>query len=183
MAGPGDEITAGAGGRGRLRASHADWEQVIGTLKAAFVQGMLAKDEFDLRVGQAFAARTCAELAVLTADLPAGLAAAKPPQPARARVRLLAFGLAAWVAAYAWVYAEGMRDQGSTPYWWYLAIIGAGAVPPVLAAAGLRSRSVPMCGAVILAADAVLALPSTGMLLLPAVMAAVAIAVLSPCRT
>jgi Domain of unknown function (DUF1707) len=83
MAGPGDEIAAGAGGRGRLRASHADREQVIGTLKAAYVQGMLAKDEFDLRVGQAFASRTYADLAAVTADLPAGLAAAQPPEPAR----------------------------------------------------------------------------------------------------
>ena len=33
------------------------------------MQGMLAKDEFDQRVGQAFASRTHAELAVLTADL------------------------------------------------------------------------------------------------------------------
>ncbi len=55
---------------GRLRASHADREQVIGTLKAAFVQGMLAKDEFDDRVGHALASRTYAELAALTADLP-----------------------------------------------------------------------------------------------------------------
>ena len=52
MAWPGDEIAAAEGrGRGELRASHADREQVIGTLKAAFVQGMLAKDEFDQRVG------------------------------------------------------------------------------------------------------------------------------------
>jgi hypothetical protein len=49
------------------------------------------------------------------------------------KVRLLALGLAVWVAAYAWVYVEGMRDQGSSPYWWYLAIIGAGAVPALLA--------------------------------------------------
>src|SRR5689334_12343112 len=83
MAGPGDEIAAGAGSRGHLRASHADREQVIGTLKAAFVQGRLAKDEFDLRVSQTFASRTCAELAAVTADLPAGLAAAQPPEPAR----------------------------------------------------------------------------------------------------
>ena len=82
VAGPGGEMAAGAGGRGHLRASHADREQVIGTLKAAFVQGMLARDEFGLRVGQAFGSRTYAELAALTADLPAGLAAAKPPQPA-----------------------------------------------------------------------------------------------------
>ena len=73
MAGPGDGLEAA--GRGHLRASHADREQVIGTLKAAFVQGRLTKDEFDLRVGQTLAARTYAELAALTADLPAGLAA------------------------------------------------------------------------------------------------------------
>jgi hypothetical protein len=96
------------------------------------------------------------------------------------KVRLLALGLAAWVAFYAWVYVEGMRDQGSTPYWWYLAIIGAGAVPPLLAAAGLRSRSVLICGAVILAVAAILALPSTGMLLLPGVIAAATLAVLNP---
>ena len=57
---------------------------MIGTLKAAFVHGMLAKDEFDQRVGQTLAARTHADLAAVTADLPAGLAAAQPPQPARA---------------------------------------------------------------------------------------------------
>jgi hypothetical protein len=82
---PGDDTAAGQAGRGHLRASHADREQVIGTLKAAFVQGALAKDEFDLRVGQAFASRTCAELTAVTADLPAGLAAAQPPQPVRAQ--------------------------------------------------------------------------------------------------
>ena len=76
---------AGKAGRGHLRASHADREQVVGILKAAFVQGMLAKDEFDLRVGQALASRTYADLAALTADLPAGLAAARPPKPARAK--------------------------------------------------------------------------------------------------
>ena len=86
MAGPGDERAAAEGrGRGELRASHADREQVIEVLKAAFVQGRLAKDEFDLRVGQAFAARTHAELAAVTAGLPAEPTAAKPPAPARAQ--------------------------------------------------------------------------------------------------
>jgi hypothetical protein len=56
---------------------------VVGTLKAAFVQGRLAKDEFDLRVGQALASRTYAELDAITADLPAGLTIAQPPTPAR----------------------------------------------------------------------------------------------------
>ena len=110
MAGPGDELAAGAGGDGRLRASHADREQVIGTLKAAFVQGMLAKDEFDQRVSQTFAARTHADLAAVTADLPAGLPAAQPPTPARApgeqpvlrpgKVLAVATGLYAGVWAY-----------------------------------------------------------------------------------
>jgi hypothetical protein len=78
----------GAVGRGRLRASHADREQVIGTLTAAFVQGCLTKDELDLRVGQTFAARTYGELAALTADLPAGLTGARSPGGAtRAQTR------------------------------------------------------------------------------------------------
>ena len=64
----------------RMRASHADREQVIDVLKAAFVQGRLAKDEFDLRVGHVLASRTVAELAALAAGIPAGLTAARPPQ-------------------------------------------------------------------------------------------------------
>jgi len=87
-AGPGDEMAAAAAGRGRLRASHADREQVIDMLKAAFVQERLTKDELDVRVGQTFASRTYADLAAVTADIPAWLIAAPPPrQPARARAR------------------------------------------------------------------------------------------------
>jgi len=88
MAEPPGQMPAVAG-HGHLRASHADREHVIGTLQAAFVQGRLGRDEFDLRVGQALASRTYADLAALTADLPAGLAAAEPSyQPARARAPL-----------------------------------------------------------------------------------------------
>lgn len=83
MAGSGDEIAPGAAGR-RLRASHADRDRVIDVLKAAFIQGMLDKDEFDLRVAQTLASRTYADLAALTADIPATVAAAQPPpRPAR----------------------------------------------------------------------------------------------------
>ena len=85
MAGSGDELAASAAGRGRLRASHAEREQVIGTLKAAFVRGALAKDEFDLRVSQAFASRTYAELAAVIVGLPAEPTPAQPPRPAQAR--------------------------------------------------------------------------------------------------
>jgi hypothetical protein len=54
-----------------MRASDADREQVVDVLKAAFVQGRLVKDELDARAGQAFASRTYAELAAVTADIPA----------------------------------------------------------------------------------------------------------------
>jgi Domain of unknown function (DUF1707) len=83
MVGPGDEIAADARARGHLGAAHADREGVIDVLKAAFVQGRLAKDEFDLRVGQVLASRTYADLAALTADLPAELSRVQPPEPAR----------------------------------------------------------------------------------------------------
>jgi hypothetical protein len=77
-AGPGDK-KAVAARRGHRRASHADGDQMIDALKAAFVQGRLTKDEFEARIGQTFTARTYAELATVTADLPAGLAGAQPP--------------------------------------------------------------------------------------------------------
>jgi hypothetical protein len=61
---------------------------VVEALKAAFVQGRLAKDEFDTRVGQTLAARTYAELAALTADIPAAPAPAPLPRhPARPQAR------------------------------------------------------------------------------------------------
>ena len=84
MTGPQDPAAAG---RGRLRAAHADREQAIDTLKTAFVHGQLTKDELDTRAGQALAARTYADLAALTADIPPRPAArpARPPAPVRRR--------------------------------------------------------------------------------------------------
>jgi DUF1707 SHOCT-like domain len=73
-----------ANGPGRLRASHADREQLVRTLKAAFVQGRLTKDELDERVDRAFASRTYADLADLTTDLPPGLAGAEASPSTRA---------------------------------------------------------------------------------------------------
>jgi hypothetical protein len=88
VTGPADQRAAAAAGHGPLRASRADREQVIDTLKAAFVQERLNKDELDERVGQALAARTYAELAVLTGDIPAGLAATRPREPGQGLARL-----------------------------------------------------------------------------------------------
>jgi Domain of unknown function (DUF1707) len=86
---PETQMTAAAAGRGLVGTSHADREQVIDVLKAAFVQGRLTKDEFEARVGQALTSRTYAELAAVTADVPAGLSQAWPSRaPARTRGRV-----------------------------------------------------------------------------------------------
>ena len=80
-------------------ASDADREQVIDMLTAAFARGRLTKQELDLRAGQTFAARTCADLAALTADLPAGLTTTQPVRkPARAQPRQPADKAVVWSA-------------------------------------------------------------------------------------
>jgi Domain of unknown function (DUF1707)/Domain of unknown function (DUF4190) len=82
---------------GRLRASTADRERAVDVLKAGFAEGRLTKDEYDARVSQAYAARTYAELAMVTADLPGGQMVAaysqpymRPYRPARRRTNSLA---------------------------------------------------------------------------------------------
>ena len=97
MAGPEDETAAERGrGHGEFRASHADREQVIDVLKAAFVAGRLTKDELDARIGQVLVSRTYADLAALTADIPAGGPAVQPvPAPETARETWRTVG---WVA-------------------------------------------------------------------------------------
>ena len=89
-----------AASRHQFRAGHADREQVIDTLKNAFVDGRLTRDELDARAGQAFAARTYGDLAALTADIPPArlwpvrharpprlwpVRHARPPRPAAGR--------------------------------------------------------------------------------------------------
>jgi DUF1707 SHOCT-like domain len=92
MTGP-DE--GGLASRGHLRAAQADREQTITVLKAAYAQGRLTKDELEARAGQAFASRTYAELATLTADLPTDLPAAGSAAAGSAAARSAAVGSAA----------------------------------------------------------------------------------------
>ena len=74
-------MTGPTGPAARVRASHAEREQVVATLKSAFVHGRLTKDEFDARAGHALTARTRGELAALTGDLPVSPHAAPPANP------------------------------------------------------------------------------------------------------
>src|SRR3984885_3487735 len=89
MAEPGDQIVVTAVGGGHLRASHADREHVIDALNAAFAAGLLAKEEFDRRVGWVLASRTYTDLACVSAGI-----TASPPRPARSLIR--AESAAAW---------------------------------------------------------------------------------------
>lgn len=147
MAGRGDEIAPAAGGYARLLASHADREQVISILKAAFVAELVDKDDFDLRVGQALAARTCTELAALTADLPAGLTVAQPLRPARAPKKATdpftrTVGVATLLYAGVWAYLLLLSPhRGDNPsagpliigglFMWLLVVIVAAAAERV----------------------------------------------------
>jgi hypothetical protein len=116
---------------GRLRASHADRDGVISTLKSAYVLGFVTKDEFDVRVGQALTACTYAELGVVTADLPAWLAAAQPPPgraaaqgsaPTRAALRPAERAVAACALFAAVAFAAAfVSDDG----WLALAAVGS----------------------------------------------------------
>jgi Domain of unknown function (DUF1707) len=84
ISGPEGEMAARAADAGRMRASHADRNGVVDVLKAAFIEGRLTKDELDARLSQTLAARTHAELAALTADIPPGTKLARLPRPERA---------------------------------------------------------------------------------------------------
>jgi Domain of unknown function (DUF1707) len=122
-------MSAAAAARGHLRASHADREQVIDTLKAAFVQGRLAKEEFDLRVGQTFASRTYAEIAALTADLPAGLIRANPPRdPAPAQAQQPVNKALMWGACVIIVGAAGSIVAALTTDTFLLLLLGVLAI-------------------------------------------------------
>jgi len=113
-----------AEGGGRLRAGHADREWVLEALKDAFVDGRLTRDELDARAGRALAARTCAELATLTSDIPAAAAGpARPPAPVRHRplARAAARSGGCLIIAVAAVRLGALTDPdptgGTAPYY------------------------------------------------------------------
>ena len=98
---PGGQLAAAGAGRSHFRAADSDRELVVEVLKGAFVQGRLTKDEFDARVGRTFTSRTYAELAALTADIPAEPAEARRRREPRRQVsrRAVAWSTGVVVAA------------------------------------------------------------------------------------
>ena len=83
MAGEVSPVGDQAGSGGELRASHQDRDRVVEVLRVAAGDGRLTAEELDERLEAALTARTYAELAVLTRDLPArpGPAPAAPVAP------------------------------------------------------------------------------------------------------
>ncbi len=123
IGGAGDDRAARTGRRGEVRASHADRERVIDRLKAAYVYGLVTKDEFGERVGRTLASHTQGELALVTADIPAELpaapstlspAGAKSGTPARARQRPIDRAVAASAALSALAFLAAVL-VGSRP--------------------------------------------------------------------
>ena len=117
MTAPQDPAAAGGD---RLRAAHADREQVIEALKDAFVQGRLTRDELDTRAGRALAAPTYADLASLTVDIlaePAAAGPARPPASARRRplARAAAGSASCLVIAFAGVLVGARLDDPRHP--------------------------------------------------------------------
>ena len=141
---PGHDQAARRAPQSRLRASHADREQVIDTLKDAIVQDRLTKDEFDASAWLTLASRTHASLAALTADLPAEPPAARPPgqaikpRPENATVKTGARVIAATTVLTGAVWAGAWQSQTDSQVWgalvltftlvWVGIVIFAGAV-------------------------------------------------------
>ena len=69
MAG-GYRYPAAGGGRGNMRAAHADRDRAVEFLKVAYSEGRLSKDEYDGRLEHALSARTYADLDQVVSDLP-----------------------------------------------------------------------------------------------------------------
>ena len=96
--GPWDPLAAAASGH--VRASDADRDRVVDALKAAYVYGLLTREELAARTGQALAARTYADLTAVTAVLAERRPAPASPAmhaPARKRIsrKTVAFGAGA----------------------------------------------------------------------------------------
>lgn len=92
----------------QLRASNADRETAARRLRVALADGALEIDEFDERLRAAYEAKTHAELARLTGDLPApapdtvdvpdfGRVTAEPGMPARLRLPGTPVAASTWV--------------------------------------------------------------------------------------
>jgi hypothetical protein len=116
-----------------MRAGDADRDGTIAALREAFAEGRLSQDEFDERLERAHSARTYADLALLTEDLPAPVPVPAPSpvverstDTAKER-RDLRSAWASWLGVGVLVtiiwFATWM-GSGPAPYFWPIWVIG-----------------------------------------------------------
>ncbi len=102
--GPGYALASA--GRAQMLASHDDRDRAVEYLKVAFAEGRMTKEEYDIRMGQALAARTYADLDALMSDLPG----AQPPPGMMTPPRTNGLAVAALVCGLAqfffWTFAS-----------------------------------------------------------------------------
>ena len=113
-----------------VRASDADRERVAGILRGAAGAGLLTLDEVGDRLGAAYAARTTAELAPLTTDLPDGGRRLAPVDlaargRAQAAARLHLAGYVALVAMMVGIWVATGADSHFWPVWPALGMLPA----------------------------------------------------------
>ena len=113
----------------QMRAGDADRDTTISLLREAFAEGRLSQDEFDDRLDRAHAARTYADLAQLTLDLP--VSASNVAKVERNEVvkdsKELRSAWASWLGVGVLVniiwFATWM-GSGPAPYYWPIWVIG-----------------------------------------------------------
>ena len=112
-----------------MRAGDADRDTTISLLREAFAEGRLSQDEFDDRLDRAHAARTYADLAQLTLDLPASasnVAKVERNEVVKDRKELRS-AWASWLGVGVLVniiwFATWM-GSGPAPYYWPIWVIG-----------------------------------------------------------
>ena len=89
------------------------------------------------------------------------------------RRRILAGAAALWVVGYLAVYLAIIADQGNSPAWWYVALLGAVIALLGIAAFGRPGRGVLVSAVVLLGFATLIAMLSIGVFLTPALAAAV----------
>jgi hypothetical protein len=143
--------TSSGGDAAGLRVGDAERSAVATRLSEAHAEGRLTLGEFDERVRDAWAARTAAELAPLTSDLPAPSPVAAPVP----RVRRGDAGLRAAVAVWAAVSVLNLAiwlavavGTGAPVYPWWVWVAGPWGMMLAVRALSGRTAGVPMpCGA------------------------------------
>ena len=113
----------------QMRAGDADRDTTISLLREAFAEGRLSQDEFDDRLDRAHAARTYADLAQLTLDLPvsaSNVAKVERNEVVKDRKELRS-AWASWLGVGVLVniiwFATWM-GSGPAPYYWPIWVIG-----------------------------------------------------------